>query len=86
MPDSSGQGAFGFHDSDHSQTGGRAVKGHLRNMHQRLRVLLSFSAHRHDHRLIDRLLANSADNRVGKPQQRIIDIENLQKSLRQVHP
>ncbi|MBA7689551.1 hypothetical protein ES703_98059 [subsurface metagenome] len=84
-----GKRAFGFHNAYQSQTQNRPLKRQLRNIHQRLRILLRLLAHppkADKHRLIYRLLTDPANHRIGQPQQRIIKIHNLQNRLRQIDP
>ncbi len=87
MFDAAAQGAPGFHDADQTQAQGRSsMEGELGDVEQRLGIIRSGLAHRYEHGFIDRLLAGAADHRVGQPEQRVVEIDDLQQRLNEIDP
>ncbi len=77
--DAAAEGALGFDDTDQAQAqGGAAMKGKFGDVEQRLGVVGSGFAHGDQDRFVDRLFADAADHRVGEPEKRIIEVDDLQ--------
>ena len=62
------------------------AKSHLRNVNQRPAVAPGLRTKSYQHHFVNRLLANAPYDRVGEPDQRIVEVDYLKNRLEGIDP